>query len=126
MLRPCACACAASHWRRRPCQKAAFLCSAKCCDEKGSSEDQFRQCLHKCSVQVQQVEQVVSAELQDLQQRLGRCLAVCQDKSSSLLRDKQDTQRAQALLDSCVADCAASTGSDVPKVFARLTKEHKR
>jgi hypothetical protein len=108
-------------------QKAAFLCSAKCCDDssRGSSESQFRACLQKCSLQVQQVEQVVSVELQELQQRLGRCLGVCQDKSASLLRDGQDTQRAQALLDSCVADCAASTGAEVPKVFARLTKAHK-
>jgi hypothetical protein len=106
-------------------QKAAFLCSAKCCDDKGSSEDQFRTCLQKCSLRVQQVEQAVSVELQELHQRLGRCLAVCQDKSGSLLRENQDTQRAQALLDSCVADCAASTGAEVPKVFARLTKAHK-
>lgn len=73
---------------------------------------------------VQAVEHSVSGEINTLQQRLGRCVSVCQDKAQSLLADKQDSAKAQALLDSCAADCAAVTEAEATKVFARLTQKH--
>jgi Eukaryotic protein of unknown function (DUF842) len=89
-----------------------------------ASDQPTTRSLQSCSTTVQALEHSVQAEVNQLQQRLGRCVAVCQDKAQALMADKQDSVKAQALLDSCAADCAAATEAEAPKVFARLTKKH--
>ena len=60
------------------------------------------------------------------QERMQRCLAVCQDKAADVIRDDSSAQaRAQSVLESCVGDCADRTRADVPKISQRMLKAHK-
>ena len=60
------------------------------------------------------------------QDRMQRCMGVCQDKASDVVRDDSSAQaRAQSVLESCVGDCADRTRADVPKISQRMLKAHK-
>jgi hypothetical protein len=108
----------------RPLQKQAFLCSAKCCDGKSGDEQAFHTCLHACSAKVQAAEASLTAELDGLQQRLQRAMAVCQDKAATVVREGGSDGKAQGVLELCVAECANASAKEAPLTFARLRKQH--
>ena len=57
---------------------------------------------------------------------MQRCMAVCQDKAGDVIRDDSSAQaKAQAVMESCVGDCADRSRGDVPKIAARMLKAHK-
>ena len=106
-----------------PLRKAAFLCSAKCCDTSGGHGDAFTQCLQQCASPPDSAEERVQRELMELQQRLSRSMAVCQDKAAGIMRDGGKEEKAQGVLESCVGEVVNSTQrNEVPKLFARLAR----
>lgn len=102
----------------RPLRKAAFLCSAACCD--GRSDDAFQACLQSCATTAERAEETLVQELGGLQGRLQRALAVCQDKAQDVVRDGGREEKAQKGLEACVSDAAASAKKELPKLFSRL------
>ena len=59
----------------------------------------------------------------ELQQRLSRSMAVCQDKAAEVMRDGGKEAKAQSVLESCVTDVVNATQrTEVPKLFARLAR----
>jgi hypothetical protein len=71
-------------------------------------------------------EQAMNAELGQLQERMQRCLAVCQDRAADVVRDDPGAQaKAQGVLESCVGDCADRSRAEVPKLMGRMLKAHK-
>jgi len=103
----------------RPLQKQAFLCSARCCDSPGG-EDALRSCLGACGQKVEHAQAVLEAELGGLQERLQRCLAVCQDRAGSALREGGDRGRAEGVLEKCVVECCAGSQKELPALKQRL------
>ncbi|XP_066955214.1 protein FAM136A isoform X1 [Macrobrachium rosenbergii] len=61
-------------------QKSMHLCSADCCDKKESSVDQVHRCIESCSTPLTQAQSFVQNELSQFQERLQRCVMVCQDR----------------------------------------------
>ena len=63
----------------RPMQKKTYLCSAECMDHGHFSQEQLQQCVQRCSVPLQQAQQVQQQEMGQFQERLSRCAQSCQD-----------------------------------------------
>lgn len=106
-----------------PLRKAAFLCSAKCCDSAGGQGEAFHACLQSCASPPDKAEQRVQQELMELQQRLSRSMAVCQDKAADIMRDGGKEEKAQRVLEACVSEVVSTTQrTEVPKLFARLAR----
>lgn len=60
------------------------------------------------------------------QERLQRCLAHCQDRAADVVRDDPNAQdKAQAVMETCVGECARHSTAEVPKMLARMFKAHK-
>ncbi|XP_037786135.1 protein FAM136A-like isoform X1 [Penaeus monodon] len=61
-------------------QRSMHLCAAECCDRKDSSVDQVHRCIESCSTPLTQAQGFVQNELSQFQERLQRCVMVCQDR----------------------------------------------
>lgn len=48
-------------------QKGGYLCSAKCFDNKNLSSEQIQNCVERCQVPMQQVQQYLQQEMQSFQ-----------------------------------------------------------
>merc|ERR1711988_388613 len=99
----------------RPAQKAHFLCSAKCCDSAGYGQ--------------MQMEQIVTAQMGQFQERLQRCMVRCQDTAQEKLpsspSDKQ-VAAAKSQMESCVVDCAKEYLGQVPKLRSDIAASVKK
>ena len=103
----------------RSMRKQSYICSAGCCDGD-KSEAGLHACLQACAAPVDSVEESLSRELGELQGRLQRSLAVCQDRAQGALRDGAKPEKAQTLMDNCVQEAATSATKELPKLFSRL------
>ncbi|XP_076068214.1 protein FAM136A-like isoform X1 [Oratosquilla oratoria] len=61
-------------------QKRMHLCAADCCSSEQSSVDQVHRCIESCSTPLTQAQSFVQHELSQFQERLQRCVMVCQDR----------------------------------------------
>ena len=98
----------------RPQRKQGFLAMAKCCDLADPSA--YQQCLQKAQMPEQRSSQLVNAEINDFQNRLGRAIANCQDDVKD--GGYSDQNRAQNVFNACVGkalDAHAGLLSDVKK-----------
>merc|ERR1711988_48994 len=113
----------------RPAQKAHFLCSAKCCDSAGYGQMELQRCLQRCGEPVMQMEQIVTAQMGQFQERLQRCMVRCQDTAQEKLpsspSDKQ-VAAAKSQMESCVVDCAKEYLGQVPKLRSDIAASVKK
>eukprot|EP00884_Botryococcus_braunii_P020453 jgi/Botrbrau1/7091/Bobra.0165s0113.1 len=89
-------------------RKQAYLCSAQCCDTSRSSED-LNVCLVRCSQPIEAANKFVDGSMKNFQERMLRCLAVCEDRARAVLSSKPseaEQSRAQAIMLACSNDCA--------------------
>lgn len=103
-----------------PMQRAAFECSARCCDPK-TPLPQIQQCADGCQRPMAAAQKVLYGELQAFQERMQRCLARCQDTAqASLPADRapkeNEVQKAQSALLGCMDACAKEHSGAVPKL----------
>ncbi|MCL4140110.1 UNVERIFIED_CONTAM: hypothetical protein GTU68_036858 [Idotea baltica] len=61
-------------------QKSMHLCASKCCDNQEASVDSVHRCIENCSTPLIQAQKFIQNELSQFQERLQRCVMVCQDK----------------------------------------------
>ncbi|XP_018011563.1 protein FAM136A isoform X1 [Hyalella azteca] len=61
-------------------QRTMHLCAAECCEKKEASVDQVHRCIESCSTPLHQAQTFVQNELAQFQERLQRCVLVCQDR----------------------------------------------
>ncbi|GBF92136.1 hypothetical protein Rsub_04483 [Raphidocelis subcapitata] len=113
-----------------PLQKAAFLCSANCCDAR-KQLGEIQQCTDRCQAPILSAQQAIYGELQTFQERLQRCLVRCQDRAQESLpsdRDPSEAQvkKAQDQLLGCMDACAKEYSGGVPKLRAGIEAALKK
>jgi len=90
-------------------QKSMHLCASECCDRKESSVDQVHRCIENCSTPLTQAQSFVQNELSQFQERLQRCVMVCQDKvRNQVTVDTSESQEAQRNTSLSFANSAGS------------------
>ncbi|XP_042243051.1 protein FAM136A-like isoform X2 [Homarus americanus] len=104
-------------------QKAMHLCAAECCERKESSVDQVHRCIENCSTPLTQAQSFVQNELSQFQERLQRCVMVCQDR----VRDQvtADTSESQvsvykAEFEGCAMQCVDEHIQLMPSIKKRI------
>ncbi|KAG0713193.1 Protein FAM136A [Chionoecetes opilio] len=77
-------------------QRTMHLCAASCCEKKECSVDQVHRCIEGCSTPLTQAQSFVQNELSQFQERLQRCVMVCQDRVKEHVHaDATETQEPQ-------------------------------
>lgn len=54
-------------------------CAATCCDNRDVSLERVQQCVENCSIKVNVAQSYVQTELEQLQNKLQRCVMDCND-----------------------------------------------
>ncbi len=67
-----------SHIRRI--QKNVFDCSSACCDNTTASYEEIQKCVERCTTPLHTAQEYIKSEFEDFQNRVQRCLMVCNDK----------------------------------------------
>ncbi|KAA8498911.1 Uncharacterized protein FVE85_6496 [Porphyridium purpureum] len=111
----------------RPRQKATYMCAAKCCDV-AKSQNELANCTNRCSTQLTFAQQVVEAHVGQLQARLERCSARCQDIATERFGgqgapDAEARDHAQKTFDTCVDACAEETLQLLKRTHQDITRD---
>merc|ERR1719204_1432066 len=80
-------------------------------------------CMSNCFEPPKQLQTLMSNELTKLQDRLSRCARGCQDNVQDQISNtssKDDINRLQNQLDSCIVDCCNTHIELIPKIFERM------
>jgi hypothetical protein len=110
-------------------QKAAFLCSAKCCDHPGSQQD-LESCKNQCGGQMERVQSVLQQELGGFQQKLQGCMRRCQEAAQEGLYtasnpSQREIDRATKEMEGCMGKCADQFKGALPgmekRIFSQFT-----
>ncbi|XP_068202357.1 protein FAM136A isoform X2 [Palaemon carinicauda] len=104
-------------------QRSMHLCSADCCDRKESSVDQVHRCIESCSTPLTQAQSFVQNELSQFQERLQRCVMVCQDRVRDQVNaDTSESQVAvyKAEFEGCAMQCVDDHILLMPSVKKRI------
>ncbi|XP_064382436.1 protein FAM136A-like [Halichondria panicea] len=108
----------------RSLQVKAFLCSAKCCEDKTSSQSVLQGCMQHCMEPVRQAEETIKSEINQIQDRLTRCSYNCQDVYKDALPatgepTSQQLEAAKKKGEQCIVNCADTHLPLIPKMIAR-------
>mmetsp|Transcript_7643 Transcript_7643/g.13855 ORF Transcript_7643/g.13855 Transcript_7643/m.13855 type:complete len:135 (+) Transcript_7643:45-449(+) len=109
----------------RPRQKAAYQCSARCCDIAKTSNE-LQQCTDRCSGSMSQAHNILVAHVEQFQRRMERCSARCQDSATKDLPqspNQTETAAAQKKYEGCVNSCANEMIQLIPRLQADITSD---
>ncbi|XP_037786137.1 protein FAM136A-like isoform X2 [Penaeus monodon] len=104
-------------------QRSMHLCAAECCDRKDSSVDQVHRCIESCSTPLTQAQGFVQNELSQFQERLQRCVMVCQDRvRNQVTADTSESQVTvyKAEFEGCAMKCVDDHISLMPSIKKRI------
>ncbi|KAF1329672.1 hypothetical protein FI667_g5865, partial [Globisporangium splendens] len=108
----------------RDLQKSGYTCSAKCFDNKNWSAEQLQQCVERCQMPMQQIQNYMQQEMQSFQNRIQRCAMDCQDRARDALGTGQPSESqmasAQKGMESCVNQCVDSHIKILPTLHKRV------
>ncbi|CAF1081553.1 unnamed protein product [Adineta steineri] len=102
----------------------AFNCSYRCTEDPSLDPLKFNQCVEKCSSKITQAEQSMSQEMNNVQERLMRCIRSCEDKAKDT--NDKDENRLRSGFESCVVNCANEIQQMLPKIESRISDQLKR
>ncbi|CAF3577206.1 unnamed protein product [Adineta steineri] len=102
----------------------AFNCSYRCTEDPSLDPLKFNQCVEKCSSKITQAEQSMSQEMNNVQERLMRCIRSCEDKAKDT--NDKDENRLRSGFESCVVNCANEIQQVLPKIESRISDQLKR
>ncbi len=108
----------------RPIQRNAHLKIADCYNNKVASAGEVEHCAQNCSDPMRQVQQLVQHELNQFQERIGRCTLACQDEANDAISYRgasQDVAQAQML--KCAAKCVDTHIAMLKAMQAKIEKD---
>jgi hypothetical protein len=96
--------------RLRPMQKQAYICSAECFDNPTMNEERIQMCLNTCTGNVRNTQNAMQNEMNNFQNKLTRCVQVCQDEANDGLSgaNKQNpaiVNSVTANMNVCASNC---------------------
>ncbi|XP_050738211.1 protein FAM136A-like isoform X2 [Eriocheir sinensis] len=104
-------------------QRTMHLCAASCCEKKENSVDQVHRCIENCSTPLTQAQSFVQNELSQFQERLQRCVMVCQDRVKDHVHaDATEAQVSayKAEFEGCAMQCVDEHIQLMPSVKKRI------
>ncbi|KAM6395613.1 protein FAM136A [Rhynochetos jubatus] len=107
--------------RIRGMQGAMFRCSARCCEDSAASMQEVQRCIERCHAPLAQAQAIVTAELEQFQDRLSRCTLHCTDRAKDALEAGGAEASVRGQLDACLATC----GDDHLRLVPAMAKKMK-
>jgi len=105
----------------RKIQGDMFRCSAHCCDNKDSSQQEIQRCLDKCSGPALKADKFMQEQMQEMQDRFQRCAMSCADKVKDRARSGESTsERSRVEMETCVAKCGEEMMNLLPTFTKRI------
>ena len=94
--------------RIRPFSRAMYLKMAECYNNKSATSNDVQRCMNDASAPAEQVQKIVTHEMNQFQQRLQRCIMDCKDEVTDKYPnlDNNNQATAQAMFDRGVVKCA--------------------
>ncbi|CAF3405657.1 unnamed protein product [Rotaria socialis] len=102
----------------------AFNCSYRCTEDPSLDPLKFNECVERCSSKISQAEQGMSQEMQNLQNRLMRCIQSCEDKAKD--SGHKDENLMRSVFEPCVVNCANEIQGALPKIEKRIIEQLKK
>ncbi|KAL7645790.1 UNVERIFIED_CONTAM: hypothetical protein RMT77_002686 [Armadillidium vulgare] len=109
----------------RSMQRSMHLCAAKCCENEEASVDNVHKCIENCSTPLSQAQNFIQTELSQFQERLQRCVMVCQDKVKDKVTVSTTESEAGVYkreFEDCAMQCVDEHISLLPSIRKRITK----
>ncbi|XP_065209167.1 protein FAM136A-like [Planococcus citri] len=110
-----------SHTRRI--ERNMYICATDCCDNSTHSYEKVQNCVDNCSIPLKNAQQYVSNEFQDFQNRVQRCLMVCNDK----MKDKMELEKSTNFTDKhksefeqCANSCLSKYCDMLPSIVLKI------
>ncbi|KAL1285585.1 Uncharacterized protein T4B_8780 [Trichinella pseudospiralis] len=108
----------------RKLQKQMYLCSSDCCDDGKASMESMQHCVTQCARRVHMVQQYMTNELQNFQDRLNRCSMQCKDAVEDKLNSKSKNETKsmiamEKMFNECVSKCAEDHVNLLPGIKRR-------
>ncbi|CAF1106062.1 unnamed protein product [Didymodactylos carnosus] len=100
-----------------------FNCSYKCTEDESLDPVRFHECVERCSNKITRAEELMRHEMEQVQDRLLRCIRSCEDKAKD--NSDKDKMRMQSGFETCVVGCANEILQLLPKVEAKLSDQLK-
>jgi N-methylhydantoinase B/oxoprolinase/acetone carboxylase alpha subunit len=117
----------------RKLSKNAYSCMAACHDHSSYTSQDVQQCVGACSTGLQEINALISNELQYFQNRLQRCQQSCEDevrdtqaKAGGGKPDPSQQAKLQGIYDKCVGKCVDTHLPLVNAMEAKLAGECKK
>ncbi|XP_075241811.1 protein FAM136A-like [Convolutriloba macropyga] len=112
----------------RSMQRSAFLCAADCCSNVNDSSISAQNCVDRCQQPVISSQRVVETEINDLQSRLARAAAQCQDrvKDKYSLTDNSNQSAAIRDMEQCMTSAANDILNNLPNIEKRILHNLKK
>jgi len=104
-------------------QRSMHLCAADCCSKSETSVDATHRCIENCSTPLTQAQTYVQNELSQFQERLQRCVMVCQDRvRDQVTNNTSETQVNQykAEFEVCAMQCVDDHIGLMPSIKRRI------
>ncbi|RMZ92932.1 hypothetical protein BpHYR1_042216 [Brachionus plicatilis] len=104
----------------RKIQGNMFRCNANCCDNPNISQTDLERCLETCSHPAVKAQQFMNQQMQEIQDRVQRCLMSCADE----IKDKAMFNKAEDLVNSAeMKKCSAKCEDEMLKILPNYTKK---
>ncbi|XP_032608254.2 protein FAM136A [Taeniopygia guttata] len=104
----------------RAMQGAMFRCSARCCEDAAASMQEVQRCIERCHAPLTRAQAIVTAELEQFQDRLSRCSLQCSDQAKDALEAGGSEPRVRDQLDACLATCGEQHLRLVPSMAKKM------
>ncbi|CAH1117232.1 unnamed protein product [Phaedon cochleariae] len=116
----------------RKMQADMHRCAARCCDNRDVSLERVQSCVENCSVKINWAQSYVQGELQQLQNKLQRCVMDCNDDVRVKMGpnpNESEVERFTAIFEKCATKCVDKQIEYVPSLLKRmktdLSREHQ-
>ncbi|CAG9860330.1 unnamed protein product [Phyllotreta striolata] len=110
----------------RKMQADMHRCAAACCDNKEVSLERVQKCVENCSARINMAQSYVQTELEQLQNKLQRCVMDCNDDVRVKMGpnpSQSEVDKFTAMFENCATKCVDKQLEYIPSLMKRM-KSH--
>ncbi|KAJ8912840.1 hypothetical protein NQ315_007971 [Exocentrus adspersus] len=110
----------------RKMQADMHRCAANCCENKEASLERVQRCVEKCSVKINWAQSYVQTELEQLQNKLQRCIMDCNDDVRVKLGpnpSEADVEKFTTVFENCAKGCVDKQIDYMPLLLKKIKAE---
>nr|CAI5855923.1 unnamed protein product [Callosobruchus analis] len=107
----------------RKMQAAMHKCAAACCENSSASLENVQRCVENCSVKLTWAQNYVQRELEQLQNKLQRCVMDCNDEIRVKMGPnptQSEIEKYTAIFEKCAKGCVDKQVDYMPSLLKKM------